>query len=228
MNMSPKLKIAQDGPIDGSPIDGEDKESPVRSPEREALAQEIARRDSILSETKALSAGVAYARDEIRRARQMVTTCEDNLEQAKADTAKHMVSRALGASAPGHRTSAQTRLALQAAQDELDSAIEAEATLAGRLREWEQRLAITGVHNRVQAVIQTDPATVKFLRDFGELETRYLKAKAFVSECPTFHPPNKFELIGDTKVFASEHVAPWKNWEKRLNLDPDAELILPD
>jgi hypothetical protein len=235
-HMSNKLKIAQEVPlpIDGPSLDDEaDEESPPdRSPQRIALAKEIQIYNSSLAEVKALSAGVDYARSEIREAQKALRLAEDRLTTAKADTAAHMVSRSLGASHPGHRTTAQARNQLQIAEDDLESMVEAEATLNGRLRECQTRADATRgrLTSLVQEVIKSDPATHAYIRRFGDLHREYMNAKAFLSERPTLHPedPKKFELLGDTRVDLSVALAPWSWWEKRLLEDADAELVLPD
>jgi ribosomal 50S subunit-associated protein YjgA (DUF615 family) len=239
-DMSNKLKIAQEVPLDGPSVGSssetkefDDEESSTdlsdRSPERTALAEAIRVRNSILAETKALSAALSYARSEVSLQKELVREAEDNLETAKADKTKQIISAALGTKSGPHRTVSEARLQLENRADELQSAIEAEQEIAEKLKVWEQRLAIVGtLENKAQAVIQTDPATAEFLRQFGDLERQYLRAKAFLTEYPSAHPKDKWALVGDTRVDPKEAIAPFKNWERRLLIDPDAELILPD
>jgi chromosome segregation ATPase len=211
-------------------------ETPQRTPQRAELAQYIEKLAAVKSEITAIEAGLHFAKNEISAARSGITKAEKELEAAKADSAAIFISRAMkGAEGAGQKTIAQARAALQLAQDDLETATHAQATLNERHKAVALRCAGTEQtlkHTVVKAVIKSDPATHTFIRRFGDLEREYLTAKAFVENLGLTSLPADQELLsallGDTRMIdKSRALWPLSDWEKRLWEDPDAQLVLP-
>jgi predicted nucleic acid-binding Zn-ribbon protein len=211
--MAPVLKIAET--------------KPVRSPERQALAAAIEKAQALLGEINATSAAIQYAKDEVRSAKSQVAKYETELASAKSDQAKILVARALGDDKRTVQKPAEARRALEQARDDLESVEEAQVELTEKLKRMQHDFTVYAerkVQECAQAVIKSDPATQAHLRRLGDLERDFKKAQVFLTQQPLFHPRNKHDLIGDTRIDITAAEQPFEDWNRALQSDADASF----
>ena len=103
------------------------KSSPrtLRSPEREALAENIERYNALVQQRAANEAAQTALRETIREARRAVAGSASVIEAAKAASVRHLTEKALGTAGQAPQSVKDARAAAQDAQDAFDTANEA-------------------------------------------------------------------------------------------------------
>jgi hypothetical protein len=198
-----------------------------RSPERAALAHAIEVFNANKATVDTLQSAVSFARDGIRAARSVADKAEAALEAVKQARAEHLVFQAKKGEPPSVQNTSRERAEFQVALDEVEVAFSAEANLSAELATAQGKLTFSEsqLKARVLDVIKSDPETRDFLSSFGNLERRYLRAKAFLTQLPTFHPEDKYALIGNTNLNLNDAERPWRDWAQALQSDADAPFV---
>jgi chromosome segregation ATPase len=150
--------------------------NPVRSREREALGKAITNRNEALARLSAVRQAIEQAANNARTARHELERAEAAVGEAKTQAAKHAISTALGKEGTPQASIKQARAAVQAAQDDMDSAISAEAELAKELKAAESRLVTARVvfDNAFRAVLAAEPAIDRLLDQRRALNAKLL------------------------------------------------------
>ncbi len=94
---------------------------PSRSPERQALAAAIAKRDDILVEIDAITSAYQNAEQAVFAARHVIEAAEKGIENAKTNAADHLTNQLLGKVGAAPVTIKQARQAFLDAEDELST-----------------------------------------------------------------------------------------------------------
>ena len=198
----------------------------VRSPEREALAEAIARHNELTRRLTAIDAASTTAWTAHKAATAAVAAATAGVEKAKSDAGRHLTAVALGEAGEAPVTVKAARLAVQDAQDALDAAQSAREALAGQRKEIENLLVVSRLRldTSVAAVIAADPATHALIGRFKEQLRDLTDMRRALEFIEAKLPPDLRswrsaepwpELAGD---------APWREALAALLQDADAPL----
>ena len=216
--MSARLKLA----------DAPGSSTRPRSPEREALASAIVKRNAAAARVQAIKAAQETADRNVLGARRAVEVAEQNIQSAKAAAARHLTDVAMGRDAAAPMSIRQARSALQDANDELEAAEAARAALGKEtveVRAAHASLDALNVHVQdvARAVVAADPLPrtmadrrEKLWREVAELSAALDILGASVLGRPVSNCPPAFHDLKSPDQ--------WRGAMKALETNPDAPL----
>lgn len=199
--------------------------APARSPERQMLADAIARYDRVAEALARLDAGLAALRSGAPYAAH--EAAEAALADAKLAAPQRLVAEALGEAVPGGQSVADAEKALAEAAAAL-------ATHRAAIREVETRRAAAEAEaaraadrraDAVRAVVVADPATARLVAAFGDAQRRLTDLRRAVLGLSL---PQ-----GVATDFALDYMPPWPDlptaplWRAAVSAlrdDPDSPL----
>ena len=198
-----------------------------RSPQREALAEAVARHTTAARLVPAIKGEFAAADEAVYDAQDAVERTSPAVAEAQANAGRHRVAVALGAAGPAPQSVSDARAAAQEALDAHAAALAARAALdeqhaaaAGDLQ-----LARLVLERRVREVIAAEANIERLVADFVALH-RELVGRRRVLEWLDLQ-----DAVPRGTAWRSEDgwpdlpgAAPWKAAAAALETDPDAPL----
>jgi chromosome segregation ATPase len=151
---------------------------PPRSPEREALAAAIERRNNAVRGLDATQKALSDMQTRRTDARAAVDKAKADVETAKTETAAHLTATALGQVVDAPLTIKEARGGLQEAEDAFETVQSTIATLETNIKAWNEDLywAKDKLEKAPKAVVHSEPAIRSLVAKFeavkSELERR--------------------------------------------------------
>lgn len=155
----------------------------ARTPERERLAETIARHNELTRRLAAIDAALEMTRRQRWAAQEVVNRSPKLIEEAKAAAANFLTEQVLGSTGAPPLSVKEARAKAQLAQDELDVAEAASGGLAGQRKEVENSLVVVrlNLNSRIDAVIGAEIPIAQMIEDFRR-DRRDLAARYAVLE----------------------------------------------
>jgi hypothetical protein len=208
-----------------------DATSPPRSPEREQLAEAIAKRNDANRELGDIEAALSKTRNTVDAAEIAVAEKTKALETAKIANTEFLAREALGrpGDTPPHSVQ-EARIALQAAQDKLDAAHSTVALFENnrRVTIGEVSSAERGVDSAVEGVVK---ASTEIRALVGRLKTAYAELVDVRNALQVMRErlPDDLKIIGSVDIPRInlddlKLAATWKAAVAALASDADAPL----
>jgi hypothetical protein len=153
----------------------------LRHPARIALGNAIIERDALKKEMAATEKAGESCHRKVREAEAAVERANERIEEAKREAARHLVETEMGRAGKAPKSIAEARQQLAAAEDALEVAMAAQASVTARRKGVNgsglvNRLAIAEMHvgQLVADVVKHDPAVTTIMSHWDELQLRYL------------------------------------------------------
>jgi chromosome segregation ATPase len=202
-------------------------DAPPRTPERESLAEAIARHAEATDQLAAVRAARERTEEARHSAEEATAKAKAAIEQAKIDTAAALVGGTPGA--PGTSVKA-ARAALQDCEDALEAAVAAGSVLAESAEEAERELARAerDVDRAVEAVVK---ASTEIRALVGRLKTAYAELVDVRNALRAVQSrlPDDLKILGSVDIPSIHQddlklAATWRAAIAALATDPDALL----
>ena len=199
-----------------------------RSPQRQALAEALARRNSLDAQLTALLKAKEQAWRNVLAAERAIAAAEANIETAKIAAAKHITDAALGRAGPAPISMRDARAAVQDAKDEHEARVAACDGLKAQIEKVEQSRSLLNlaVDDALRAVIANDPVVHGLLQRWAALQRESADVRAALHSLSGLLPK---EASGWDAIrnYPDLHLeAQWAAALNALRADPDAPLPL--
>src|ERR1035437_6819490 len=145
-----------------------DATSPPRTPEREALAEAIARRDTATKQLARIQAAHERASNTVYDLKDSVDKAIATLDEAKAGEGSYLAAVALGDADAALSPVKAAAAAVEEANDQLGTARRTRDALEDEIKvvERELMLADMALDKCIAAAVKADPATARLVDDF--------------------------------------------------------------
>jgi hypothetical protein len=211
----PNLKIAGDPPL--------------RSPEREQLAEAIARHDAARERLAAIKTAQERAFDNVLNLKDAAAEATTALEQAKADEPRQLVESFIGGTTAEVASPVRAAAAaVEEANARLAAARQMREALSGEEKAAERELqwAEIKLGDAVREAVKADPATARLVAAFNEAERNYKELQQSLGIIGTDRLPEAAKFWNC--VHRSEELPNAKQWRAALEaLRTDANAPLP-
>lgn len=204
-----------------------DATSPPRTPERESLAEAIARHGAATKQLVRIAAAHERASETVFDSNDSVDRATAALDEAKVGEGSYLTAVALGeadAAASPVKTAAAN---VEQANEQLATARRTRDALEAEIKTAENNLmwAKNKINDVVGAAVKTDPATAQLVAEFNAAELQYFSLKQQMGIVRTDRMPD------EAKFWYCEHnwpespgVAKWRAALAALASDADALL----
>jgi len=202
----------------------------ARSAERATLAAAIERRESLRRLIVANIAAQDTAFDQMVNAKSVIEKAKGAIETAEAAAATNLANRLMGATGEPPLSVRDAKLALQDAEDELESVQAARKVLEEQERiaqsdlEWTER----SVTEKAKDVIRSAEAVAGLIADFETVQRHFVEKKAAVEWLVRNGVvPNEFKSrlsIASNEQQKLSDAPAWVAALEALKVNPDAQL----
>jgi chromosome segregation ATPase len=154
-------------------------EPPPRTPEREALAEAIARRDAATKQLARVQAALDRASDAVYDSKDGVDKAIAALDEAKADEGRHLTAVALGEADAALSPVKTAAAVVEQANEQLATARAMRTALEAEIKTAENDLMWTKnkIDDAVSAAVKTDPAVRQLVADFEAASKTYAELR---------------------------------------------------
>ena len=203
-----------------------DATSPPRTPEREALAEAIARRDTATKQLARIQTAHERASNTIYDLKDSVDKAIATLDEAKAGEGSYLAAVALGDADAALSPVKAAAAAVEEANDQLGrcratrDALEAEVKSAERELMW----ADMALDKCVGDVVRADPAIRKLATEYAAAQRRAVDLQRAMEAVQSYLPDDLQFWHGSIPVAELVAVAAWRAVLKELRTDADAPL----
>jgi predicted nucleic acid-binding Zn-ribbon protein len=211
--MKPNLKIAG--------------EAPPRSPEREALAAAIERRDAAANRLAAIKTAQERAMNSVFDLKDAVDKAIAALDEAKADESRQLVEAFIGGDTAVVSPVKSAAAAVEEANARLATARQMRAALEQEEKTAENDLmwAKNKIDDTVSAAVKTDPAVRQLVADFEAASKTYAELRQAMNVVRRERMPDTPGSWDSVRNWSELPAATaWKAAIEALRADADAEL----
>ena len=202
-------------------------DAPPRTPEREQLAEAIARRDTATKQLARIQAAHERAADAVYEAKDSVAKAIAALDAAKAGEGSYLAAVALGEADAALSPIKTATAAVEEANDQLYTARHMRDALEAEIKSAERELmwAKSKLDDAVHAAVKADPATARLVAVFNEAERRFMSLRQAMGVVGTSRLPKGSEFWDCQHNWPALTDAPvWQAAVTALASDADAPL----
>jgi hypothetical protein len=196
----------------------------TRTPERQALADAIARRKAITERIARINAAIDVYEE--RCPYGAVERAEEAVEVARRNEPGRAVALILGDPMPEGQSVEEARQALAEARTADNAATSAKQLLRDQAREAREALisADDRIEREIKAVIESEPAMTRLLEAFYEKEAELASLRRTIASVRLFVPPQFRNWDGMRDCPDARPNPAWRDAIASLATDPDAVL----
>jgi chromosome segregation ATPase len=202
-------------------------DAPPRTPEREQLAEAIARRDTATQQLARIQAAHERAADTVYEAKDSVAKAIAALDAAKAGEGSYLAAVALGEADAALSPIKTAAAAVEEANDQLYTARHMRDALEAEIKSAERELmwAKSKLDEAVGEAVNADPATARLVAVFNEAERRFMSLRQAMGVVGTSRLPKGSEFWDCQHSWPElPDAAQWKAAFEALRTDADAPL----
>jgi chromosome segregation ATPase len=203
-----------------------DATSPPRSPEREQLAEAIARHADAARQIARIRAAQERAADTVYEAKDRIAMAISALDEAKATEGSFLAAIALGESAASASPVKDCAAAVEQANDQLDTARRTRDALETEMKavESEMLFASMAVDKCVGDVVRDAPAIRALAGQYAAAQRRAVDLQRAMETVQSFLPDDLQFWHGSIPAAELISVVAWKAALQTLRTDADAPL----
>ena len=202
-------------------------DAPPRTPEREALAEAIARRDTATKQLVRIAAAHEHASETVYDLKDSVDKAIATLDEAKAGEGSYLAAVALGDADAALSPVKAAAAAVEEANDQLGTARRTRDALEAEMKAVESELmwAKSKLDEAVGDAVKADPATARLVAVFNEAERRFMSLRQAMGVVGTSRLPKGSEFWDCQHNWPALTDAPvWQAAVTALASDADAPL----
>jgi chromosome segregation ATPase len=201
-------------------------DAPPRSPEREQLAEAIARRDTATKQLVRIAAAHERASETVYDLKDSVDKAIATLDEAKAGEGSYLAAVALGEADATLSPVKAAAAAVEEANDQLGTARRTRDALEAEMKAVESELmwAKSKLDDAVRDVVRADPAIRKLAADFSSANRHYNDLHRAMETVQNFLPDDLKYWHGTGRWPDLAAAATWSAAITALASDADARL----
>ena len=202
-------------------------DAPPRTPQREDLAEAIARRDTATKYLTRIQAAHERASETVYDLKDSVDKAIAMLDEAKAGEGSYLAAVALGEADAALSPIKTAAAAVEEANDQLYTARHMRDALEAEIKSAERELmwAKSKLDDAVNDAVKADPATARLVAVFNEAERRFMSLRQAMGVVGTSRLPQGCEFWDCQHSWPELPGAPvWQAAIEALRTDADAPL----